>query len=537
MSYIATWANDKINKNEIAKLEKDGLAVFDDLPKLVKRPFSEISKDYFMYFKYAGLTVQKPQTEGLFMMRIKIPAGVINHEQGRKLVEIGQKYAHGIVDITTRQSVQYHHIPFAKLPEIFASIESVGLTTRGAEGDINRNVIGNPLAGIDANELFDATATLMAVHEKFQENTDYSNLPRKFKISVSTNYYNSANAEINDLAFFPANKKINGRTYKGFGVKVGGGLGAKPYLAETLDIFIKRHQAVKVSEAVVAIYRDYGYRRSRSKARLKFLIEDWGVDKFTEELVKRVGKLETAGVNQVVGWNNGLVLGVHQQKQRGFSYIGVSVPTGRIEAEDLASFVSIAAKYGTGEIRFDHSQNLIIPFLPNEQLATIIKLPIFTKFPIETSRFQDYGLTCTGNEFCNLAYTSTKDITRDLLEYLDTKYQLDQPIRVILTGCMNACAHRNIADIGIQGVPDRDANRQPIEAYQIALGGSLLAGGHFNEEIKGKVPKEILLPVISDLVDIYLKNRLYQESFYETFQRVGLDPFQNQLTESLAAYE
>ena len=202
MSYIATWANDKINKNEIAKLEKDGLAVFDDLPKLVKRPFSEISKDYFMYFKYAGLTVQKPQTEGLFMMRIKIPAGVINHEQGRKLVEIGQKYAHGIVDITTRQSVQYHHIPFAKLPEIFASIESVGLTTRGAEGDINRNVIGNPLAGIDANELFDATATLMAVHEKFQENTDYSNLPRKFKISVSTNYYNSANAEINDLAFF-----------------------------------------------------------------------------------------------------------------------------------------------------------------------------------------------------------------------------------------------------------------------------------------------------------------------------------------------
>ncbi|MBS7576402.1 MULTISPECIES: nitrite/sulfite reductase [unclassified Enterococcus] len=537
MSYIATWANEKINKNEIAKLEKDGLAVFDDLPELVKRPFSEISKDYFMYFKYAGLTVQKPQTDGLFMMRIKLPAGIINNEQGRKLVEIAQKYAHGIVDITTRQSVQYHHIPFAKLTQIFASIESVGLTTRGAEGDINRNVIGNPLAGIDENELFDATSTLLAVHKKFQENTDFSNLPRKFKISVSSNYYNSANAEINDLAFFPATKQINGRNYKGFGVKVGGGLGAKPYLAKTLDLFVKRHQVVKVSEAVVALYRDYGYRRSRSKARLKFLIEDWGVERFSEELKKRVGKLESAGVNRVIGWNNGLVLGVHQQKQRGFSYIGVSVPTGRLEAVDLASFVAIAKQYGTGEIRFDHSQNLIIPFLPNQQLSTIIKLPIFAKFPIETSRFQDYGLTCTGNEFCNLAYTNTKNITRDLLAHLDEKYQLEQPIRIILTGCMNACAHRNIADIGIQGIAGRDVNRQPIETFQIAIGGSLLAGGHFNEEIKGRVPKSLLIPVISDLVGLYLKERIQNESFYQTFQRTGTEPFQNQLIESLAAYE
>lgn len=537
MTYYTTWANEKLNKNEIAKLSKDGLTIFDDFPNIINKPWEEISKDYYMYFKYAGLTVQKPQTDGMFMLRVKVPAGIISVAQAQMLARLGIKRGGGFLDITTRQSVQYHNIKFAELLDTFSEIEAVGLTTRGAEGDINRNVIGNPLAGIDKFELFDATPTLLKVHNFFQGNTDYSNLPRKFKISISTSSANSANAEINDLAFLPAIKEINGRIYKGFAVKVGGGLGAKPHLGKYLDVFIKPTQVVKVAEAVVKIYRDNGYRRSRSNARLKFLIEDWGTDKFTDELLKITGPLATSGKNLTKSWSNGLVLGIHPQRQRGYSYIGVSVPTGRILAEDLAIFATIAAQYGRDEIRFDHSQNLLIPFIKNTDLAEVISHPIFDKFPIETSRFQDFGMTCTGNEYCNLAYTNTKDISRELLNYLDEAFQLAQPIRIILTGCMNACAHRNIADIGIQGVAARDKKRQPIEAFSIAIGGTLLNDGHFNETLKGKVPKAILLPVIKDLVYLYVKDKLENETFFDFFNRIGLVPFQETLIDSLIAYD
>ncbi|GFH41737.1 ferredoxin--nitrite reductase [Lactococcus hodotermopsidis] len=537
MTYVATWATEKLNKNEIAKLEKDGLAVFDDFSKIINTPWENISKYYYMYFKYAGLTVQKPQTDGKFMLRVKIPAGMITVAQAKLLANLALRRGGGFLDITTRQSVQYHNIKFSELLDTFSEIEAVGLTTRGAEGDINRNVIGNPLAGIDKFECFDATPTLMKVHTFFQGNTDYSNLPRKFKISVSASTMNSANAEINDLAFLPATKKINGQVYKGFAVKVGGGLGAKPYLAQYLDLFVKPSQVVKVAEAVVRIYRDHGYRRNRAKARIKFLLEDWGVAKFTDELLKLTGPLASAGENITTSWSNGLVLGVHPQRQSGYSYIGVSVPTGRIAAKDLAEFAKIAEQYGRDEIRFDHSQNLLIPFIKDTDLAEVVAQPIFERFSLETSRFQDYGMTCTGNEYCNLALTSTKDISRQLLTYLDDNFQFERPVRVILTGCMNACAHRNIADIGIQGVAARDKNRQPIEAFTIAIGGTLLNDGHFNEDIKGKVPKSILLPVVKDLVSVYAEQKHENETFYDLFERIGLVPFQDKLSESLARHD
>lgn len=534
MPYQAIWKDEKLNKNEIAKLEKDGLEVFEDLKSLVKTPFSEIDKSYYMYFKYAGLTVQKPQTDGLFMLRVKVPAGFLSVEQGRVIAKLVEQYGKGDLDITTRQSIQFHNVPFAKLNDIFAELESVGLTTKGSEGDINRNVVGNPLAGIEKNELFDASPVLMQLHELFQGNRDYSNLPRKFKISISTNIHNSANAQIHDLAFVPATKQIGNRTYKGFGVLVGGGLGAKPYLAQPLDLFVRPSQVTKVAEAVVKLYRDFGYRRSRTKARLKFLIEDWGTEKFTEELLKITGPLQAAGHDEIIDWSNHLILGVHPQRQRGYSYIGVSVPTGRISAADFSAFLELAEHYGRSEIRFDHSQNLLLPFLRTADLSEILRQPIFEKFPIQTSRFQDFALTCTGNEYCNLAYTETKQITHQLLEHLDETFQLEQPVKIILTGCQNACAHRNIADIGIQGVSGRDKlTKAPIEAFQIAVGGSLLGSGHYNEVLKGNVPKTSLLAVIEDLVRLYEQEKEEGETFYETYQKLGNEPFQQVLSESI----
>jgi ferredoxin-nitrite reductase len=528
--YNATWQDGKINKNEVAKLAEDGLDVFKDLPELIKKPFSEVDPSYYMYFKYAGLTVQKPQADGNFMMRIKIPGGIATTKMARYLSSLAKEYGKGVIDITTRQSVQYHWIPFAKLPAIFAAINAHGMTTAGAEGDITRNVIDNPLAGIDPLELFDTRATVQRVHKRFQDNTDYSNLPRKMKISISSNVNNAANAEINDLAFVPATKRLNNRKILGFNVKIGGGLGMKPYLALPMNIFVTRSEVADVSEAVVALYRDHGYRRSRTKARLKFLIEDWGVEKFEAALREKIPNLKTAGKDETLGWTNGTILGIHEQKQSGLYYVGVNVPAGRLYDQDFDEFIRIADEFGNGEIRFDHSQNLIIPNIPQEQLAALKAEPIFEKYPYGDNTLQSLGMACTGSQYCNLAHTRSKEILNDLLPKLDQKFHFEKPVRIVVTGCGNGCAHRAIADLGVEGVAARDKDKNPIEAFKLSVGGSLLNGGHFNETLKGIVPLE-RLEIVTNAFLSYYKEEQQNETFYDFYQRVGGASFQALLNE------
>lgn len=534
MSYQVTWADAKLNKNEQSKLNEDGLDIFRDLPELVKHPFAAIDKSYYMYFKFAGLTVQKPQEQGNFMMRVKIPGGIINVKQARHLAAIAAEYGHDQLDLTTRQAVQYHWIPFAKLPEVFAGINAVGLTTQGAEGDITRNVIDNPLSGIDPDELFDTRPTVRRVHRLFQGNRDYSNLPRKFKISINSNIYNAGNAEINDLAFVPATKKINGRTVKGFNVKVGGGLGMRPYLGLGLDIFVTRSQVATVAEAAVQLYRDNGYRRSRSKARLKFLIQDWGVAEFETKLREKVPDLATAGDSAVVGWSNGTALGIHEQRQTGYYYVGVSIPAGRLQTADFSAFVDLAEKYGRDEIRFDHGQNLLIPYIATADLPAVKAAPIFKKFSYQPHSLVDFGTTCTGAEYCNLAYTHTKEIFAPLLKRLDAQFSFEQPVHITLTGCGNGCAHRSVADIGIEGLTAKTKDGQRAEAFKIAVGGSLLAGGHFNEVLKGKLFTDQLYGALAALLADYQTQQLAAETYYAYFQRLGIAHFQAILDQYLA---
>ncbi|PST46058.1 ferredoxin--nitrite reductase [Bifidobacterium callitrichos] len=536
MSYIATWADQKLNGNEIAKLKEDGLDVFKDLPELVKKPFSEIDPSYFMYFKYAGLTVQKPQTDGYFMMRIKIPGGRVTVKQADHIAWIGEKYGHGIIDLTTRQAVQYHWIPFAELVDIFAGITNVGLTTVGAEGDITRNIVDNTLSGIDPDELFDTRQTVMDVYHRFQGNYDYSNLPRKFKISISSNVYNSADAQINDVAFTPATKRIGRHTVKGFNVFVGGGLGMKPYLAQQLNIFVTPDRVADVAEVICQVYRDYGYRRSRSKARLKFLVADWGAEQFEDKVRESLPDLQTKGRSKVKGWNSGNALGVHRQKQDGYYYVGVSVPSGRITADDFRALTDVARNYGRDEIRFDHCQNMIIPWIPEDKLTEVEALPIFERFSIHPHLLADYGNTCTGAEYCNLANAHTKTVFKPLIENLDKRFAFDTPINVTMTGCGSNCAHRSIADIGIEGVHARTPDRQHVEGYKLSVGGSLLGEGHFNEPLKGVFSKEQLADAVASILTDYQDNHVGTETFYDYYNRQGTDHFQetlNQFIETL----
>lgn len=537
MAYEKVWANDeKLNKNEINKLKKDGLSIFEDIPKYAKNGFESIPKDQYMYFKYAGLTVQKPQDKGLFMMRVKVPTGILTSRQAVELADIGAEYGRGLLDITTRQAIQYHWIPLENLPEIFERLRAVGLTTSEAEGDAPRNIVGNPLAGIDPDELFDTRPVVNEVFRFFQDNPDFSNLPRKYKISINTNVYNAGHAEINDLAFLPATKVIDGKPIKGFHVKVGGGLAAKPYLAEKLNVFVRTDEVVRVAEAVTKIYRDFGYRKSRARARLKYLVADWGIEKFQEEVLKLTGPLPEAGRDEIKGWNAGYFYGVHPQKQTGLNYVGVSVPVGRISADDFRTFAHLAKTYGTGELRTANSQNLIIPHVPDEKTDQLLSHDIFKRFPTHPLRFMGYAMACTGNEFCNLALTNTKDRMKEIAEFLDREIDIDVPVRINMVGCTNSCGQRHIADIGIQGLKLRTKDKQLIDAYEIFVGGTLEGEPHFNERLKGRIPDYLLPAVLKDFLIYFKENKKKDESFFSFKSRLGTDFLQGLLDKILKAH-
>jgi ferredoxin-nitrite reductase len=536
LSYTKVWSNNKqLNKNEMNKLKKDGLSIFADIPKYIEQGFASIPKDQYMYFKYAGLTVQRPQDKGLFMMRVKIPTGILNHRQAAILAEIGKTYGRNVLDITTRQCIQFHWVPLEKLPEIFTTLKKVDLTTSEAEGDAPRNVVGNPLAGIDPNELFDTRPIVDKVFRFFEDNPDFSNLPRKYKISINANIYNAGHAEINDLAFVPASKIIAGRKVLGFNVKVGGGLAAKPYLAKQINAFVTFDQVINVASAVTTIYRDFGYRKSRARARLKYLIADWGIEKFEQEVFKLTGPLPSAGKNETVGWNGGFYFGVHPQKQKGLRYVGISIPVGRMEADDFLKIAELADQYGSGELRTANSQNLIIPNLPEERVDELLAHDIFKKYPIHPAPFIGYAMACTGDEFCNKALTNTKDIMEKIADRLDREVHLDVPVRIYMVGCPNSCGQRQIADIGIQGLKLRK-NNQLIDAYEIFVGGTLNDGGRFNDRLRGKIPATQISDVLKDFLLYFKKEKQKGETFFSFRERLGTQKLQAVLNEIQKTY-
>ena len=278
MAYKAVWMEDpsKLNKFEFVKMEKDGLDVIRTIiDQYSNEGYDSISEDDMNRFKWAGVYEQKPR-DGHFMMRIRINTGILTSAQARAIASIGRDYGRDLIDVTTRQAIQYHWLRVENLPDIFKRLEEVGLYSFEACGDCPRTIVGNPLAGIDKDELMDTRAIVEEVNDFFLMNRDYSNLPRKYKMSISSNIYNNAHAEINDLAFVPATKVIDGEEVIGFHIFVGGGLSAKPHLAKELDMFVRPEEVLKVAIGVTEIFRDYGYREKRHQARLKFLMADWG---------------------------------------------------------------------------------------------------------------------------------------------------------------------------------------------------------------------------------------------------------------------
>lgn len=533
MAYTKTWANnEKLNSTEKWKLERDGLSILQDIPYYAENGFDSIPKEEWDKFKWAGLYLQRPKEDGYFMMRVCVPSGILTNEQVRVLASIAKDYGRGVYDITTRQAVQFHWLTIDQIPDIYKRLESVGLSTIGACGDITRNIVGNPLAGIDQDELFDTTEVVKDVFEFFQLNEDFSNLPRKFKISISANVRNASNSQINCVSFVPAKKAINGKEALGFHLIVGGGLSARPYLAQKVDVFVAPEQVKEVAIAVTTIFRDYGYREKRHYARLKFLMAEWGPEKFKEELLKYVD-LPPSGEDVRGTWNAGYFYGVHPQKQEGLSYVGLNIPVGRLTAEDVIELANLSEKYGNGEIRNCNSQNLIIPNIPNEKMDALLAEDLLKKYNVNPLSFIGYSVSCTGIEYCNLALVETKERMKEIANRLDREISLDVPVRIHMVGCPNSCGQRQIADIGLQGIKMKSKDKGLVEAFEIYVGGTLQDDGKLNEKLKGKIEAEHLYSVVKNLLLHFKNTKLPNEAFFNYVERVGLESLQEALDEIL----
>lgn len=541
MAYEPTWSADpeKLSKFEFVKLQKDGLDIIRTIiEKYALEGFDSIPAEELDLFKWAGVYQQKPRN-GHFMMRVRINTGIMTSDQARAIAEIARLYGRGLIDVTTRQAVQFHWLTVENFPDIFRRLEAASLYSYEACGDCPRTIVGNPLAGIDKDELFDTTAIVEQLNDFFMLNRDFSNLPRKFKLSVSANYYNNGQAEINDLSYTPAVKIIDGKETAGFHVMVGGGLSAKPHLAQKLDVFVKPEEALKVAAGVVTLFRDYGYREKRHHSRLKFLVADWGAEKFKEKLFEIIGELPSRGEDKTLGWQAAYFDGVHPQRQAGLNYVGLNIPVGRLNSDELMLLADLSDTYGEGKIRTTMSQNIILSGIPDDKLPELLQAPVLQRLSPEAKNFISRTVSCTGNEFCNLALVETKERAVSVAEYLDERLQLEEKLRIHFIGCPNGCGQKHVADIGLQGSLIKTPEGM-VDAFDIAIGGTLGTGdqgpaAQFTRPLKGRVKAERVGPVLEQLITYYSDQRSEAENFHSFVERVGIPVIQEQFTAILAA--
>lgn len=501
---------------EKVKRERDGLDCLDDIIRYAREGFQSIAPDDLdVRLRWYGLYTQRPQEDGYFMLRTKITYGTLTSEQLEKLGDISIAFAQNTGDITTRQDIQFHYVRIEDVPTIFAELESVGLTTSGACGDITRNVTGCPLAGIDSDEIIEAEQYADAIHNYFLNNREFSNLPRKFKITVTGCSQYCTNHEINDIGLI-ALQRPDGRT--AFDLWVGGGLGAKERFADRLGVHVFPFEVLEVAHHICSIFRDEGNRGSRSLARLKFLMADWGAEKFLTELEHRLGYSLTKGDAPQISVNaNRTHIGIHTQKQKGLFYVGAATERGKFNGTEMIEVARLAKQYGGGRIRLTTTQNLVVLDVLESKRFVLADALEEIGLQVNASIFRKGTIACTGKRFCKLALTETKLRASELIKHLETVLpSFKSPFRISVTGCPNSCAHYQVCDVGLVGdfVNTHEGKR---EAFRVYLGGHLGDGYSFGRELKHKVPAEEIKFFVERLAKNYLARRMNEDENFQSF--------------------
>ncbi|OKH55320.1 ferredoxin--nitrite reductase [Calothrix sp. HK-06] len=490
------------NKFEKLKAEKDGLSVKAEIEKFATlgwEAMDETDRDHRL--KWLGVFF-RPVTPGKFMMRLRLPNGILNSSQMRVLAEVVQRYGDdGCADITTRQNFQLRGIRIEDLPEIFNRFREVELTSVQSGMDNVRNITGDPIAGLDASELYDTRELVEQIQAMITNNgvgnAEFSNLPRKFNIAITGGRDNSVHAEINDLAFVPA--FIDGNF--GFNILVGGFFSAKRCdAAIPLNAWVPPQDVVAVCRAVLEVYRDNGLRANRQKSRLMWLIDEWGLERFREEVELRLGKsLLPGAAYDEINWEKRDHIGVHKQKQSDLYYAGLHIPVGRLYAEDMFEIARLAEVYGTSEIRLTVEQNIVIPNISDARLASFFTESLLGKFKINPEPLTRALVSCTGAQFCNFALIETKNRALAMIKALESELEMTQPVRIHWTGCPNSCGQPQVADIGLMGTKARK-NGKPVEGVDIYMGGKVGKDAHLGTCVTKGVPCEDLQPVLQELL-------------------------------------
>jgi ferredoxin-nitrite reductase len=519
--------NQRLNKVEKIKLERHplevrqaiietyskDLAAMDEVPGEVER------------LKWVGIYPQK-QGGDAFMMRVKVPGGVLKPEQARVIGKIAADFANGpipnphfgnnFLDLTTRQDVQMHWIKMGDVPEIWRRLEEVGITTVQACGDSARNVLCCPVSGLGREEAIDAYPVAQAISNYFTGNREYANLPRKFKMSVTGCLEDCAQAEINDIGMLPA--RLEDGTI-GFNLRVGGGLSDGPRMASDIDVFVRPEDAVEITRGIAQVYGELGNRENRWTARMRYLVQELGPEGFREELEKRASVELTPAGEDLTKRYRGDHVGVHAQKEEGIYYVGLSVPVGRMSGEQFEEAGRLAEEYGS-EIRLATDQNLIITGVGEERLDDLLAEPLLQRYSPSPGAFERGVVACTGSEFCRFGIVETKIRALEWAREMDRRVKDlgQEAVRMHFSGCSASCAQPQIGDIGFRGETAKKGDAI-VEGVDVGLGGSLGKDAAFIDWVEGAKPAEEVPDSLVAVFERFKEERREGERFHEWARR------------------
>jgi sulfite reductase (ferredoxin) len=524
-----------LNANEQFKLDDDGLNVRSRIESVYATGgFASIDPvDLGGRLRWWGLyTQRRPGIDGgktgslephelndeFFMLRIRVDGGQLTTEQLRTIGEVSRDYARNTADITDRQNIQLHWVRIEDVPEIWRRLESVGLTTAQACGDTTRVFLGSPVAGISAEEIIDGTPAIEEIHRRWIGDPAFSNLPRKFKTAISGSPLQDVAHEINDVSFIGV---LHPGLGPGFDVWVGGGLSTNPMLAQRLGVFATLEEVPEIWAGVVSLFRDYGYRRLRNRARLKFLVADWGIEKFRRVLEQEyLQRTLTDGPAPPAPTGNRDHVGIHRQRD-GRCYIGAAPMVGRTPGTILIGLADLADAHGSQRLRTSPHQKILLLDVPEAEVESLVDGVEALGLHVRPSTFRRNTMACTGIEFCKLAIVETKTGAAALIDELERRLpSFEQPLTINVNGCPNSCARIQIADIGLKGQLVLDSKGRQVEGFQVHLGGAVGMDARFGRKLRGhKVTADELPDYIERVVRRFDSNRKDGEQFADWVAR------------------
>ncbi len=480
------------------KQARNGLDVGDDIPRYAELGYEAIPKDDIERLKWWGVFLRKHSEgePGYFMMRIRIPNGIATSEQLRVIAAISSELGRGIADVTTRQQLQTRWIKIDDVPEALERLRAVGLVTLQTGMDNIRNIVGCPLAGLHDAELFDASPVARAFTEMFVGDRRFTNLPRKFNVTITACRLNCTHAETQDIGLVPATSRRTGAP--GFNVLVGGKVGSGGFtIAQPLNVFVPPELGAELCAAITLVFSDNGAREHRNKSRLSFLLDEWGIDRFRHEVAERFGgPIEPAGTDDRLLEHRDH-LGITCQTDVSLRSVGVVIPTGRTNGDQLAELARLADTYGTGEVRLTIDQNAIIVNVGDGRVDELLREPLLATLRADPPKHLRRLVTCTGNDYCNLAQINTKPRALQIAEAVAA--DMKSALTVHWSGCQAGCGNHPVADIGLMGKNVR-VGSEVVEGVDVFIGGSSGPRAAAAMKLLSDVPCDDLEPIMRALV-------------------------------------